>query len=299
MKYQPIVLRGGAAVLTNLEAWSDENLLALRDDDTGAPMCELKDGGPWHVTVEKNNRITHNDRWPLVAGYDFCRYVREYREPDAPVYCINSITEDPNHLPGMVDLPEILACPHTLEGLHGVRMWMSRGNTTSSQHFDTHDNLMLQIDGTKDLYLSHPNESAAMYMDHHDKYGLSPINVDRIDLQRFPKVAEAKVSHVRLNPGDALYIPDSFWHVIKSTNRNIALSFEIMPLRPPPIWTPAMSALRKHPGALWAEKAAMTAYAKEAFGRAGRWMDKCDEPLAVGDRPRTLAEHTGWKSHGH
>lgn len=297
MKYQPIVLRGGAAVLTNLEAWSDENLLALRDDGTGTPMCELKGGGSWRMTVEKNNRITHNDRWPLVDNYDFCRFLREYRQPDAPVYCINSITEDPNHLPGLVEVPEILACPHILKGLHGVRMWMSRGNTTSSQHFDTHDNLMLQIDGTKDLYLSHPNESAAMYMDHHDKYGLSPINVDRVDLQRFPKAAEAKVLHVRLNPGDALYIPDSYWHVIKSTHRNIALSFELMPARPPPIFTPSMSALNNHPGAFWSEKAAMAANAKEAYSRQGKWGDKCAEPLALQDRPRTLAEHTGWVRH--
>ena len=52
------------------------------------------------------------------------------------------------------------------------------------------------------------------------RYGLSPINVDRVDLQRFPKFAEARVEHVRLHPGDALYIPENYWHVIKSTGRN-------------------------------------------------------------------------------
>ena len=133
--------------------------------------------------------------------------------------------------------------------MHAVRMWFSRGNTTSSQHFDTHDNLMLQIDGIKDIYLSHPNESAKMYMDHHDKYGLSPVNVDRVDLERFPHVANASVQHVRLMPGDALYIPDGYWHVIKSTDRNLALAFEINPRRlAPEPWTPTLNELYEHPG---------------------------------------------------
>ena len=42
------------------------------------------------------------------------------------------------------------------------------------------------------------------------QYGLSPINVDRVDLQRFPRLADAAVYHVRLHPGDALYIPDGW-----------------------------------------------------------------------------------------
>ena len=65
---------------------------------------------------------------------------------------------------------------------------MSAGNTTSSAHFDTHDNLLLQIDGEKEVLLWHPNESALLYSDHHDKWGLSPVNVDRVDLQ-VPRLA--------------------------------------------------------------------------------------------------------------
>ena len=48
---------------------------------------------------------------------------------------------------------QVLACNELYNSMHAVRMWFSRGNTTSSQHFDTHDNLMLQIDGIKDILL--------------------------------------------------------------------------------------------------------------------------------------------------
>ena len=97
------------------------------------------------------------------------------------------------------------------------------------QHFDTHDNIIFQIDGTKELYISHPNESQYMYMDHHDKYGLSPINVDRVDLQRYPAFAEAPPLYARVAAGDALFIPDGWWHLIRSHKRNIAVTFEMHP----------------------------------------------------------------------
>lgn len=297
--YEPVVVRGGAAAVTDLDGWSDEALMAPFENDH--PKCALEDGRPWTVVVEQNNRISHNDRWPLIDGWNFCQYLREYRKPDAPVYCITSITDEARlRLPRTIGLPEVLACDDLYNSMHSVRMWMSRGNTTSSQHFDTHDNLMLQIDGTKDIYLSHPNESAAMYMDHFEKYGLSPINVDRVDLQRFPRFANASIQHVRLTPGDALYIPDGYWHVIHSHGRNIALAFEFGPERRWSMpWTADLIAFEKHPGTYWAEQRRLTATIKEAGGRAmadsPTSSQQCVQPLSP--MPRSLAEYKGWR-HG-
>ena len=106
---------------------------------------------------------------------------------------------------------------------------MSGGNTTSSLHFDTHDNLMLQIDGVKEHFLWHPDQSHKTYMDFHNKFGLSPINADRVDLDRFPEFATAPTHYARVGPGDAVYIPDGWWHVIRSHGRNIAVALEFEP----------------------------------------------------------------------
>ena len=70
-KYKPVLLRGAASKATNLSDWSDEALLSARDDADHL-RCELKGGGRWWVTVEKNNRISHNDRFPLAEGYARC-----------------------------------------------------------------------------------------------------------------------------------------------------------------------------------------------------------------------------------
>ena len=69
----PLMIKGGAARWTDLERWSDEALLA---------ECALEDGEPWRVLVEKQNRITQNDRHPLMPDWDFCRFLREYRKPE-------------------------------------------------------------------------------------------------------------------------------------------------------------------------------------------------------------------------
>ena len=71
--------------------------------------------------------------------------------------------------------PELLNCEELYGGLHDARLWMSLGNTSSSLHFDTHENLLVQLDGDKEVLLWHPNETANFYMDFHEKYGLSPV----------------------------------------------------------------------------------------------------------------------------
>lgn len=152
LPYEPVLLRGLAHEITNQSSWTDAALLD-KDGRPGHAKCERENGRPWYVTVEVNNRISHNDRWPLLPDWDFCRFVREYQQPEAPTYCINSITEDYRGLTKDLGLPRIMACDDLYGSMQDMLIWFSKGNTTSSQHFDTEDNIMFQISGTKDIYL--------------------------------------------------------------------------------------------------------------------------------------------------
>ena len=61
----------------------------------------------------------------------------------------------------------------------------------------------------------------------HERYGLSPINVDRVDLRRFDKLTKSSPYVVDLYPGDALYVPSLWWHVVMTPpGRNILLTTE-------------------------------------------------------------------------
>ena len=85
------------------------------------------------------------------------------------------------------------------------------------------------------MYIWHPNASANFYVDHHDKFGLSPINPDRVDLQRFPEVANINYTLLAvLEEGDALFIPDTWFHLVVSRESgaaggNIAVSIDFVP----------------------------------------------------------------------
>ena len=286
-RVRPLVLRGGAAATTDLDRWTDESL---------RQQCKLEGGAPWHVLVEKQNRITQNDRNPLMHGWEFCQFLDEYAKPEYKnmLYCVNAISDEGNQLQRLMSLPDVLACDELYTALHDARLWMSRGNTTSSLHFDTHENLLLQIDGAKDVYLWHPNETSNFYMDFHDKFGLSPVNVDRVDLERFPRVANATTYHVRLEAGDAVYIPDSWWHVVVSHQRNIAIAMEVaLYAGEAGEWPAEVRARKNAKGVFWAEQTRIDAAMRERFAitipsRTTRRPIKCEEPLK--ERPNSLAD---------
>ena len=264
---RPLVLRGGASAITNSSEWSDE---ALLED------CTLGDkNDSWHVLVEKQNRITQNDRHPLMEGWTFCQFLESFDKPEYKnmLYLVNSIAVPGGKLRKRLQLPGSLACPELYESMHDARLWMSRGNTTSSLHFDTHENMLMQIDGTKEVLLWHPNATQHFYMDHHTKYGLSPINVDRVDMERFPSIVNAPPLVARLNAGDAVYIPDSWWHVIRShgstigeNGRNIAVALEMMPYSGEMgVWPREMIQMRETPGLYWAESVRINAAMRERY----------------------------------
>jgi hypothetical protein len=287
-KAHPLMIKGGTAAWTNLTDWTDEALLEV---------CMLSTGRPWNVLVEKQNRITQNDRNPLMGpDWDFCKFLTEYRKPEYKnmLYLVTGIAEKGLRLAERLRVPDVLACDELLHGLYDARMWMSLGNTTSSMHFDTHDNLLLQLSGEKEVLMWHPKDGGKFYMDHFEKFGLSPVNVDRVDLQRFPAVANATTYLANLSAGDAVYIPDGWWHVIRSHSRNIAVALEIAPYQGEGgVWPSEVLGRKSAPGVYWAEQISINAAMREQLAtqipsRYDSKPIKCDAPLA--DRPPTLAD---------
>ena len=255
-KYIPVVLRDMMASLTDMSKWSDDS---LRNN------CKLSNGRDWNTIVEKNKRITHNDRLPFNVN-TFCDFIDNYKKQDYEkmLYMITSMKVHQLELLNWIKIPKVLRCSDFLNGMEDVRMWMSSGNTTSSIHFDTHDNILMQLSGKKHVILFHPKEGGNLYMDHHNKYGLSPINVDFVDLDRFPEMKNAIAHQATLEEGDALYIPDGWWHVIHSESRNIGITLEIDAIQD--IWTNYTMYQRKAAsGVYWAEQIAINGALRDIY----------------------------------
>ena len=223
---EPVVLAGAAAAATGGVAWTDDFL---------SRRCHLDDahgGRPWLANVEMSKVVVSSTRGPR-EKINYCTFLRDYLKPEFKdkMYLIAPLTDPGVQLGKHVEMPAVLQCPEMHESVHETRLWMSSGNTTSELHFDTHDNLMLQVFGTKSIYFFPPSQSHKTYMDYHDRYGDSPVNPERVDLDKWPMFAQLEggmVAHLR--GGDALFIPEGWWHQIRTgPERNAAVTWEFEP----------------------------------------------------------------------
>ena len=258
--YRPVLIRGGSASLIS-EPWDDAFLQR---------HCRLESGMAWRALIEKNNRVVQNDRHPLMYDWNFCTFIYNYTRPDYKnmLYVVTPLNERGVALPRHIRVPEVLRCAELHQMVAEARLWMSGGNTTSSLHFDTHDNVMLQLDGTKEVFMWHPRESHKFYSDFHNKFGLSPISADRVDLDRFPEFANAATHRAIMHKGDALFIPDGWWHMVRSHGRNVAIAIEFEPFGHDGErhWPADVSSRYRWPGLFWAEQVRIKYEMRERLG---------------------------------
>ena len=100
---------------------------------------------------------------------------------------------------------------------------------------DGGDFFLTQLDGVKEVQLVDPVESLQIYADFpYDSYGHSPINTKSVDVERYPLVARVTLHETALSPGDVLFIPKHWWHVIHSTPSARNLAYTLQFHLPPP-----------------------------------------------------------------
>lgn len=102
----------------------------------------------------------------------------------------------------------------------------------------------------------------------------------------------------RVSAGDALYIPDGWWHVVRSlAGRNIAIALEVAPYKAEQsVWSQEMITMRNAPGLYWAEQVRISAAMREEHAeripsRTHNRPIRCDAPLA---EPPSSLEACAW-----
>ena len=53
----------------------------------------------------------------------------------------------------------------------------------------------------------------------------SQVDVENIDLERFPLLSGVKYEHAVLQAGEMLYIPPKHWHYVRSLDVSFSVSF--------------------------------------------------------------------------
>ena len=137
-----------------------------------------------------------------------------------------------------------------------VNLWLGRVREgrrpkESPTHYDPHDNLMLQLRGTKTFHMYHAFDAAALYpqymriraranpddpssvqQDAPDdpvegpldqvQDNFSPIDPTKPDFKAFPRSRRARPITCTLRPGEALYMPAFTWHNVVNRGEKAA-----------------------------------------------------------------------------
>lgn len=121
-------------------------------------------------------------------------------------YCLPGFTAD-NHLV----LPDIRPT---------VRIWLGNRHRVAA-HYDVLENIAVVAAGRRRFILFPPEQIKNLYVGPIDYtpagQPVSMVDFERPDFERFPRFTEA-LKHARtavLEPGDAVYIPSTWWHHVE------------------------------------------------------------------------------------
>ncbi|KAF5810639.1 putative tRNA(Phe) (7-(3-amino-3-carboxypropyl)wyosine(37)-C(2))-hydroxylase [Helianthus annuus] len=113
--------------------------------------------------------------------------------------------------------------------LASINLWMNSAQTRSSTHYDPHHNLLCVVSGSKQVDLWPPSSSPFLYPMH--LYGEasnhSAVPIDKLDLSVHPRAEHSKKysQRVILHAGDALFIPEGWFHQVDSESLTVAVNF--------------------------------------------------------------------------
>lgn len=104
-----------------------------------------------------------------------------------------------------------------------VLLWIGSAKTHSGLHFDRYNNFFGQVYGRKVVNLISPEDSKYLYQ-FPDVVQKSHVDPENPDLERFPKFAETTVYEGVLEPGEMLFIPNLWWHSLRSLDQSISIN---------------------------------------------------------------------------
>ena len=158
--------------------------------------------------------------WPVETRMKFQDFLNQISQ-FAPYYWDTDIALNStllNHIP----LPFHISCLTYKKWILSAALLYTNQNASSVFHFDEAENFFFQIAGKKVWLLAEPSSGEQAYATAYDvQDNLSPINPEKVDLKKFPKAADISFYEITTEPGDFLYVPEGWWHQVRSYDPTI------------------------------------------------------------------------------
>ena len=193
---------------------------------------------------------------PAVSRWTNATYLRAVAA-DAFAPVLGQPPPHGNNMPALDDLPPDLLADswwpspfgeklfEFARNEHTKTLWATSGGKKAAAHYDTFDNFHVVVGGQKEFRLVSPAHASAMYVDFPKTqcpnsgqfgcdglgcYAFVPFDATSVDLEAWPRVADAQVMVATLDAGDTLLIPAFWFHYIKhyplsGAGRCLALTF--------------------------------------------------------------------------
>lgn len=232
----PVLLSGSPAEHWPALNWTVEAMIArstlpkpwwasrtplIKYHDTSQPLTDGLDAESWQPPFREVNMT-------LQTFVSLCRR----RSADAAVaaaagehyYFTGEARTKDNSVIADVTPWESFALPESGEDDTRVNTWVSCAGVTMHAHYDLAHNTFVHLLGRKRFYLLPPAHTTALYIapKGHPQFRSSLIaNLHEVSLRRFPLFASVdQVWLVDLAPGDVLYVPPGWIHLVKAV-RNV------------------------------------------------------------------------------
>jgi len=223
---RPLLLRGAAKSMEATQWASDDLLLekygSERIEGVEYNLKETRAGG-------------HVDGMNVMKDF-----LNAYNHSD--IYMVSKVPKGMRR--GISFLP-CMRCGGFLNFLDVNNMWFGRGGSKSVIHYDDQDNINCLFSGQKRFVFMHPRYKEQFEAHPNTKknrfgwvdtdldrkipgYGafMGKVDVDKMDLIKYPGWAEVDWSYAELVPGDCVYIPYQWYHQVtaapvKSINAHV------------------------------------------------------------------------------
>ncbi len=208
---RPVVVRGLVEGWPARRRWSTGDL-RQRFGDAQVPVLPVRCGV---VQVDPRRGLVTT---PMALGALMDRLEAD----EASAYMMARLDQLPVGLRAEVgDFPYCRRAPWKL-----CKVWFSARGTRSSLHWDINDNLHAQIVGSKRFTLFAPEDSPNLYPGRlfAGVPNASRVDLDAVDLQRFPRVARARPHVCELAPGETLFLPRGWWHHVATLEASLTVN---------------------------------------------------------------------------
>ncbi|XP_031573173.1 uncharacterized protein LOC116307162 [Actinia tenebrosa] len=202
VKHIPVVLKGSVKHWPAYTKWTDEYL--------------NKTYGNVSFLMETKN----DDKQNIPPGMKLSEFLDSYQKVNR--YLVDEVYPD---MRKDVILPLALRCEEISSYFFVSYFWMSNGGTSSRIHIDTDENLLCVIHGHKSVILVSPEYSNYLYADDSLVLGVSDIDPQSVDMEKFPRVKNVRYQLANVEEGDIVYIPNMWWHqVVSRSERQQAIA---------------------------------------------------------------------------